>query len=268
MKYLGLSVVYSEFTDICLKKDEIPTGIRCLEALQRDMMLLRGRFDKDCTLQNVLLIPHCTFYTTLHRTFHTAHYKICCHIYTAVNKICSVQCSEVVIKAVKYIKLYCAVSLKQCSALSHVAMQCSVWVRSSGEVPLAWRDATWYNALFNVYSVCSAVQCSVWVLSSWAHGGSCGSVPLGSHPAPSKCLPAQLHYYTLDIAHTTLFSEEKWQTGAVHLSGTPWNSMKRIPKWGKNVKQIRVKCKVQWSRVRGHYTALTLHCTKSEGTNL
>ena len=36
------------------------TGIRCLEALQHDTLVLRGRFDKDRTLKNV---PPCTEYT-------------------------------------------------------------------------------------------------------------------------------------------------------------------------------------------------------------
>ena len=44
------------------------SGIRCLEALQRET-LLRGGFDKDRTLQNVpSLYPHSTFYT--HYTCH------------------------------------------------------------------------------------------------------------------------------------------------------------------------------------------------------
>ena len=59
---------------------------------------------------------------------------------------------------------------------------------------------------------------SVWVLSSWAHRGSCGSLPLGSwdpvqcrsHPAPSKCLPTHCtgHFWTHCTQHynTALFT--------------------------------------------------------------
>ena len=57
---------------------------------------------------------------------------------------------------------------------------------------------------------------SVWVLSSWAHRGSCGSLPLGSwdpvqcrsHPAPSKCLPTHCtgHYRAHCTKHCTAHS--------------------------------------------------------------
>ena len=52
----------------------LPSSIRCLEPLQRDMLLLRGRFDKDPTLQNLHGTFNTTVHTTQHCTFHFSHF--------------------------------------------------------------------------------------------------------------------------------------------------------------------------------------------------